>query len=99
MPVEVMVVDESGNSVGPSISIPGGSFPSPGDHRFECLRVIDPYGDTIFNHLQISVLLKDLELARMTPELEVLRGHIAGIQTLCRICLSEPHLYLKFVGD
>lgn len=29
-----------------------------------CLRFIDPYGDTVFNQLQIPVLIRELEAAR-----------------------------------
>jgi len=35
-----------------------------GNENTVCLRFIDPYGDTVFNQLQIPVLIRELEAAR-----------------------------------
>jgi hypothetical protein len=63
-----------------------------------CWRFIDPYGDTVFNNLQMPSFLL---------ELEVLRGKATGptshilarLEAMAKRCRDEVHLYLKFVGD
>ncbi len=60
-----------------------------------CLRFIDPYGDTIFNQLQIPVLIEELtELALNTKEpiyvddvVEFLKDSI------------DNHTHVRFEGD
>jgi len=34
------------------------------DHATTCLRFIDPYGNTVFNEIQLPVLLSELEAVR-----------------------------------
>ncbi|MHC4253429.1 MAG: hypothetical protein ACYS9X_30295 [Planctomycetota bacterium] len=61
-----------------------------------CLRSIDPYGDTVFNQLQIPVLVKELKALRDQ------RGPQSGLQTfidLAQRSVGEVHTYLKFHGD
>lgn len=61
--------------------------------------MIDPYGDTIFNHLQVRDLLDEWDrLARFAtsdPEKKAL----AGVKQLAEHCLEAPHRYLRFYGD
>lgn len=65
-----------------------------------CLRFIDPYGDTIFNHLQLPVLLEELELhGRLATDAE-LRAHIRSmIELVKRADAGGPEMFVKFVGD
>lgn len=59
---------------------------------------IDPWGNTVFNRLQIPALLHDLDLLALgAPEED--RSVINHIRRLARRTLEEPHLYLKFYGD
>jgi hypothetical protein len=65
----------------------------------KCLGFVDPYGDTVFNRLQIPVLIEELEAAveqGCSPELH---QRIASIIALARRALGEVHTYLEFVGD
>lgn len=63
-----------------------------------CSRFIDPYGDTVFNQLQLPVLI--LEFRRMvegSDDTEFCRRMRAVIQFLTE---SEGvHQYVRFVGD
>lgn len=63
-----------------------------------CLRYIDPYGDTVFNRLQLEDVLRELEALSATAPTEghALLDQVAG---LARRGLAEPHRYLKFIGD
>ena len=38
------------------------------DHTTTCLRFIDPYGNTVFNEIQLPVLLSELEAARSSRD-------------------------------
>jgi hypothetical protein len=63
-----------------------------------CVRFIDPYGDTVFNRAQATVLLG--ELAGLRPRLDdESRCFLDGIIGLAERVEAGPHLYLKFVGD
>ena len=63
-----------------------------------CLRFIDPYGNTIFNQLQLPVLLSELvELRATVPEQE-LKSNIDRVLRFVRDS-QEVHVYVCFVGD
>jgi hypothetical protein len=63
---------------------------------FKLIKYIDPYGDTVFNHLQMSDLIADFEIvAKLEPENEL----IDIIVQLAKQCLEQSHLYLVFYGD
>jgi hypothetical protein len=63
----------------------------------EISHTIDPYGNTVINHLQLPLLLRDLERLRglaAAPD-AVLRS----VEELAARCQDDQHLYLKFYGD
>ncbi len=66
---------------------------------YPMLAGIDPYGDTVFNRLQISRFLSEwgdvVKSARMQEDSELVRE----IEKLARRCSDEVHIYLKFIGD
>ena len=74
-------------------------LPPSADASFSCLRFIDPYGDTVFNQMQIETFLAELARVAATattgPELDLLQK----IRELAERCKSEPHLHIKFYGD
>ncbi len=95
----VEVRDEAGSVVGPgwdsvlSIDL---SAVSESDAR--CLRFVDPYGDTVFNSLQVPVLVQELTaiLPRLGP------SDRDAVQSLLAFVAEQPdwiHRYLVFVGD
>lgn len=63
----------------------------------ECLRFIDPYGDTTFNQLQLPVLLSEVQLvgAKLPADLK-LRVRLFT-QFLARA--QSVHTYVRFIGD
>jgi hypothetical protein len=68
------------------------------DETFQCLRFIDPYGDTVFNRVQMPTLLSELERLRdSVPS----RNHqqFDELVRLAQRCLSDVHLYIRFYGD
>lgn len=68
----------------------------------ECRRLldfVDPYGDVVFNWLQmkqLSIELDDLSQSAESPEAQDL---LSGIQALVKQGLEGVHLYLRLMGD
>ncbi len=63
-----------------------------------CLRFIDPYGDAIFNQLQLPVLID--ELVGLKEKSTDTVFHQALARTIMFLRESEKiHTYVRFVGD
>jgi hypothetical protein len=63
------------------------------------LRFLDPYGDTVFNRLQMEPFLKDWEQLEGQASFAGEQSLWAEVKRLGRRCQSEPGLYLRFIGD
>lgn len=63
--------------------------------NFNLLKYLDPYGDAVFNHLQMDDLIQDLNILKSVDDNPL----INEIQMLADRCKSEPHTYLAFYGD
>ncbi len=62
---------------------------------YKLLRYIDPYGDVVFNRLQMDDVLADLyKLKEEIPDIDV-----AAIIAVAIKCKQGIHLYLSFCGD
>ena len=102
MGFDIRLEDERGerlDNVGDPTNILQRLLPSVNDHSFVCLTFIDPYGDTVFNQLQMETCLVELEriAAKATTDQE--RDLLDGVKRLMDRCRSEQHVYLKFYGD
>lgn len=64
-----------------------------------CLRFIDPYGNTIFNRLQMPQLLIELESLHEFITSNEQAELLSKIEELVRLCAQEPHNYIKIYGD
>ena len=67
------------------------------EKKFKCLRFIDPYTITIFNTKQVTRLLNELKMLKL--KLRLTQETIGLIQLGAKQVLSEPGLYLAFIGD
>ena len=72
MGINLYVEDEQGTRLADLLDPKGyvGCIVSLGGHgNTSCLRFIDPYGDTVFNQLQVPILIRELEATRdlVTP--------------------------------
>lgn len=65
---------------------------------WELIQFIDPYGDTVFNHLQVSTLLKEFRLLEEYCTSEEERNWLAAAIALIERS-GEAHTYLKLMGD
>lgn len=97
--IRAVLNDEKGIEIGDALDFPSGMLPSIDDQEFFCMRFIDPYGDTVFNHLQVPTVLKDIECLKARELTHEERGIVRDLEALCHLCLDEPHIYLKFIGD
>jgi hypothetical protein len=64
-----------------------------------CLRFVDPYGDTVFNQLQIPVLIRELEAVAARVGAGDLGGSVARLIAFLRQCDEQDHTYVKVIGD
>jgi hypothetical protein len=72
---------------------------SPAVRSYRLLRHVDPYGDTIFNRLQMDEVLADIEDATTgNPNPIEMRG-LARLKVMADRCRDGTHLYLWFIGD
>jgi hypothetical protein len=96
--IDVRLQDERGKPEGAAdVGIP---FPVPtGDTSYNLLCYIDPYGDTVFNGLQMDVFLSEWERIRGAAQTPEQVEAWTSIRDLARNCREEAHLYLRFIGD
>lgn len=87
------------DEVGDPRNLLGRLLPSPKDESFACLRFVDPYGDTVFNRIQIETFIRELERIRIKATTKEEQALLDRLRALAERCQSEPHLYLKFYGD
>jgi hypothetical protein len=69
--------------------------------QFPQLRFLDPYGDAVFNHLQVGELIREIDNLRTLAETDAQRAAVQEIGRLANMTIGEGVLgrYLKFLGD
>ena len=98
MGITVRLQDERGkpegdHDIGIDFHIPTG------DVSFRLLSYIDPYGDTIFNRLQMKTFLAEWEAIKAEAITEQEMEAWKKTKVLAKKCRDEVHLYLRFIGD
>jgi hypothetical protein len=106
VPIRVELRTERGEPVRGLSDPSGGSFDAAGDFdrllpRAEgVLRYVDLYGDTIFNTVQATDLLQDVErLAQSADVTPVEQRGLERLRVLAERCRDGVHLYVWFIGD
>lgn len=74
-------------------------LPSVDDQSYQCLRFIDWYGYTVFNHLQMPTFLEEWQRLKDKTNSEEEIQLLLKIENLAFDCQSEQHEYLRFIGD
>jgi len=70
-----------------------------GDTSFPMLGFIDPYGNTLFNGVQMQLFILEWDrLMRNVTDKEDSR-FLQKVREMAERCKAEPHLFLRFVGD
>ena len=102
MPIKVVLQTLAGKrfeEAVPPASLLNRILPSPEDASYPLLRFVDPYGDTLFNGIQMHGFLKEWDrLAERTAVKEEL-DFLARVRVMAERCKSEPHVFLRFIGD
>jgi len=76
-----------------------GVVPSFEDRDFALLRCIDPYGHTIFNHLQMEAFLIEWQRTRAHAKDDSKNKAWERVKGMAETCQKARDLYLKFVGN
>jgi len=74
-------------------------LPSREEREFPWLRCIDPYGKTVFNHLQMEAFLEEWERVRERAHDESQKAAWQKVKAMAQSCQSDRDLYLRFVGN
>ena len=69
------------------------------DEAFQCWRFIDPYGETVFNTLQMPQFLKEVAVLKARVTDSDTRRVLGDIERLALRCRNENHKCIRFSGD
>jgi hypothetical protein len=76
-----------------------GVLPAREELEFIVLRGIDPYGKTVFNHLQMESFLAEWERVKDRAHDESQRDAWNKVKEMAQRCQADRDLYLRFVGN
>jgi hypothetical protein len=66
--------------------------------KYPWLSTIDPYGDTLFNSLQVPFVVKELEMLQKDSDEEMGKIISESIKVLRKV-ENDVHTYIRFIGD
>jgi hypothetical protein len=75
-----------------------GVIPDHAETAFPILGSIDPFGKTVFNHLQAEGFLAEWERVKERAKDESQRDAWEKVKEMAQHCQSDRDLYLRFVG-
>jgi hypothetical protein len=75
-----------------------GVVPGREEREFPLLRCIDPFGKTVFNHVQMEPFLEEWQRVRDRARDEAQQLAWEKIREMAEICRQDRDLYLRFVG-
>jgi hypothetical protein len=76
-----------------------GVIPGREEREFQVLRGIDPYGKTVFNHLQMETFLAEWERVEERAHDESQKEAWRKVKEMAESCQADRDLYLRFVGN
>ena len=76
-----------------------GVVPARDQQEFPVLRCIDPYGKTVFNHLQMESFLAEWDRVQSRAEDDSQKEAWHKIKEMAQSCQADRDLYLRFVGN
>ena len=97
--IGVVLEDENGKMLSEEVCDATSLVSQTNDARFTCLRFVDPYGDTVFNRLQMPALLEDLRVLRQNAGSDQHENMLGQIETLVQRGQARIHTYIRFMGD
>jgi hypothetical protein len=66
---------------------------------FVCLRLVDAYGDTVFNRRQAEQVVRELDRLAAYATSPQQHSVLKELTGLALFCCERPHRYLRFEGD
>jgi hypothetical protein len=75
-----------------------GVVPAYEEQEFPILRGIDPFGKTVFNHLQMDAFLQEWIRIKSRAKDETQLEAWSKVRDMAEACKSDRDLYLRFVG-
>ena len=76
-----------------------GVIPGATDGSFLLLSGVDPFGKTVFNHLQMEAFLSEWERAKDRVRDESQMEAWEKVKQMAETCRHDRDLYLRFVGN
>jgi len=74
-------------------------IPSRDEKEYPLLSGIDPYGKTVFNHLQMERFLEEWGRVRDRAKDDSQQQAWQRVQEMALACKDDRDLYLRFVGN
>ena len=102
MGIDARIEDENGQSIeelGDPKDLVAVLLPRHDDNSSNCMRFIDPYGDTTFNRAQMPILINELKKSIENTSNPEAKEHGKKLLEMAKKISEEVHLYLKFYGD
>ena len=75
-----------------------GVVPPSTDPNYVLLTGVDPFGKTVFNHLQMEAFLKEWDRVRERARDDSQVEAWQRVKTMAETCREDRDLYLRFVG-
>jgi hypothetical protein len=76
-----------------------GVVPATGHADFMLLSGIDPFGKTVFNHLQMEPFLKEWDRTKDRVHDDSQKEAWQKVKEMAETCRADRDLYLRFVGN
>jgi hypothetical protein len=74
-------------------------LPDREDPTSPCLRFVDPFGDTLFNQIQIPLVVTELEKKLRGAAKGEVKAHCEAILKALKAADGEEHTYVRFSGE
>lgn len=97
--IDVEVRSASGSVLSKGRGAVVGTFFQADSGRYPTLVHIVPWGDTVFNRSQVSVLETELHRYQVDPKANPKADSLDWLLELIQLVKAEPHRMLWFVGD
>ena len=76
-----------------------GVLPSATESGFVMLAGVDPFGKTVFNHLQMPAFLSEWERAKDRARDDSQVEAWKRVKEMAEACRQDRDLYLRFIGN